>query len=129
MSLDSKENVPCPHCGNLTGTTIGYCDHCGYDLAYTPVPPVTVADLMKDETAVKTNTTRCPFCSKVVSSTARYCKYCRKKLDLANGGTAETARVKRVPRFVNPATSPETIDPELYAALSERYQLENVIAE
>lgn len=108
--------IACPHCGQQTSTSSGFCDECGIELQSQALQPVTAADLIASGTLSLESQSLCPNCSHPLRANARHCPNCGKKLThVAQNPVAAEAPTDGV------------LQPGMLIA--ERYGLEGVLGE
>lgn len=107
--------ITCPHCGENTTTTTGFCDECGLELQSEALKPVTAAMAMESGTLdIRLN---CPYCGHQLRPNARHCPSCGKKLTTPAKAATQEA----------PAADTGVLHVGL--VISDRYGLESVLGE
>lgn len=112
----AETKIACPHCGQQTSTSTGFCDECGIELQSQAVQPVTAADLIASGTLALGSRPLCPFCNHPLRPNARHCPNCGKKL-------TQAAQAPAAPE----APTTGALQPGMLIA--ERYGLEGVLGE
>lgn len=111
--MDTK--IKCPHCGQDTTQTTGFCDECGIELASQALKPVTAAQLIQSGTLDNLEQPQCPHCGHKLRPNARHCPNCGKKLNTAAP--------------VTPSESKDTGALQQGIMIANRYGLERVLGE